>query len=83
MYLLAPAVLCVGISFLLYGATDIWEMGVYKMQAKNIHPVIAQDVVNLQKAIKTKQISPNQAEAAFQQKYQTPSQTVKTVMDQN
>ena len=68
MYLIAPAVLCVGLSFALYGTVDIWPLDMYKMQKHGISPVVAQDVGQLKAAVKAKQISPPQAESAFQQK---------------
>ena len=69
MYLLAPAVLCVGLSFALYGTTELWRLDVYKMQSKDIPPLVALDVVELKHGIKTKQISKEKAEQLFQQKF--------------
>ena len=80
MYLLAPAVLCVGISFLLYGATPVWPLGVHNLQGFSVHPVQAEDLKFLDKAVKSQQITPNQAEAAWQQKYREHSNVVKNVI---
>ena len=46
MYILAPAVLVLGLSFALYGTKEVWQLSVYTMQSKNIHPVIAEELQN-------------------------------------
>ena len=81
MYLLAPAVLCAVLSFALYGTTEIWQLDIYKMMSKEIHPMVAKDIVELKHGVKTKQISGETAEALFQRKYQRPSSDVSQVMD--
>ena len=80
MYLLAPAVLCIGLSFALYGTVDIWKMDIYKMQSKNIPPQVATDVSQLKEIVQSQQISGQAAEHAFQQKYGVPSSRVEDVM---
>ena len=81
MYLLAPAVLCTVLSFALYGSKEIWQMDMYKMMSKEIHPMVARDVVDLKQGVKTKQITTETAEQLFYQKYQFPSSDVTKVMD--
>ena len=81
MYLLAPAVLCTVLSFALYGTKEIWQLEMYTMQSKDIHPLIARDVIELKHGVKTKQITGETAEALFQTKYQRPSSDVTKVMD--
>ena len=81
MYILAPAVLVLGLSFALYGTKEVWQLSVYTMQSKNIHPVIAEDIAELQTGVRTGQISKDQAETLFQQKHQIPSNVVRTVLN--
>ena len=83
MYILAPAVLVLGLSFALYGTKEVWQLSVYTMQEKNIHPVIAKDIAELQTGVRTGQISKDQAETLFQQKHQIPSNVVRTVLSSN
>ena len=83
MYILAPAVLVLGLSFALYGTKEVWQLSVYTMQEKNIHPVIAEDIAELQTGVRTGQIRPDQAEMLFQQKHQIPSNVVRTVLSSN
>ena len=51
MYILAPAVLVLGLSFALYGTNEVWQLSVYTMQSKNIHPIIAEDIAELQEGV--------------------------------
>ena len=81
MFLLAPAVLCAVLSFALYGTKEIWQLEMYKMQSKDIHPMVARDVVELKHGVKTKQITGETAEQLFYQKYKFPSSDVTKVMD--
>ncbi len=81
MYLLAPAVLCTVLSFALYGTTEIWQLDIYKMMSKEIHPLVAKDIVELKHGVQTKQIKLQTAVALFQVKYQRPAIDVTMVMD--
>ena len=80
MYILAPAVLVLGLSFALYGTKEVWQLSVYTMQSKNIHPVIAEDIAELQEGVRTGQIRPDQAESLFRQKHNIPSTVVRNVL---
>ena len=80
MNILAPAVLCFGLSYALYSTVEIWPIAVYTMQSKSIPPHIATDVDQLQKGVRQKAISGQQAESIFRQKHGIPSQSVRNVM---
>ena len=83
MYILAPAVLVLGLSFALYGTKEVWQLSVYTMQSKNIHPVIAEDIAELQEGVRKGKISKDQAELMFQDKHHIPSNVVRTVLSSN
>ena len=83
MYILAPAVLVLGLSFALYGTKEVWQLSVYTMQSKNIHPVIAEDIAELQEGVRKGKISKDQAEFLFRDKHHIPSNVVRTVLSSN
>ena len=69
MTILAPIVLILGGSYLLYGTVDIWKKEVYELELKKVPQVVAKDAIQLKGAVKTKQLSVQQAEQLFEGKY--------------
>ncbi len=69
MTILAPIVLILGGSYLLYGTVDVWKKEVYELEMKAVPQVVAKDAIQLKGAVKTKQINPQQAEQLFEGKY--------------
>ena len=84
MYILAPLVFTVGLSYLLYGTKELWKYEIYKMQNKGVDPVVAEDAVNLKKAVSKRQIDPQQATVLFESKYgEGASQGLQDQMESN
>ena len=83
MYILAPAVLVLGLSFALYGTKEVWQPSVYNMEMKNVPFQVAEDIGELQTGVRTGQIRPDQAEMLFRQKHNIPSNVVRTVLRSN
>ena len=69
MHILAPLVLVLGGSFLLYGQVDLWSKEMYDLEMKRIPTLVAKDVVDLRGGVKKKQISEQHAVNLFEGKY--------------
>ena len=69
MHILAPLVLVLGGSYLLYGQIDIWSKELYDLEIKNVPNLVARDVVQLKGGVKKKQITEQQATNLFEGKY--------------
>ena len=80
MYILAPAVLVLALSFALYGTKEVWQTSVYNMEMKNVPFQVAEDIGELQTGVRKGQISQDQAESLFQERHNVPSNVVRNVM---
>ena len=83
MYILAPAVLVLGLSFALYGTKEVWQTSVYNMELKNVPFQVAEDIGELQTGVRKGQISQDQAESLFRERHKVPSNVVRTVLSSN
>ena len=71
MQILAPLIIVLALSASLYKTIDVWPKTQYDLQKIGATPQQATDVVALRGMVEKKQITPDQAEGAFKQKYQT------------
>ena len=69
MQLLAPFILLVGLSTILYKTAEVWSKSEYDLQKVGASPAQAKDVTVLRQMVNRGEIAPVQADQAFQQKY--------------
>ena len=69
MQLLAPFILLVGLSTILYKTAEVWSKSEYDLQKVGASPDQAKDVTVLRQMVNRGEIAPVQADQAYQQKY--------------
>ncbi len=83
MQILAPLVLTLGASYLLYGQVELWKLSVYELEVKGAPKLVAQDAIKLKEGVKAKQINPAQAEHLFESKYGPGASNKLQVIDEH
>ena len=76
MQILAPLIIVLALSASMYKTIDVWPKAQYDLQKIGATEQQAADVVQLRGMVQKKQITPEQAEGAFKQKYPPQTQTI-------